>query len=137
MRSSDDGEGIGELVKETLDGVGHLVAEHVRLAKLELLASVSNMSHKAALVAAVAFAVLVGYLCLVVGAIAALETVVGLAGAAFIVGGVHVVGGVVALVFGLKVMARASAVDLSIREAHRTISKLSGAKPTVEVAHGR
>lgn len=118
-------ESLGSLVKETVDGLGHLVAEHVRLAKLELLEDLESMIRQAAHVAVVVAFGFVGYLFLCAGGVALLAPTLGTANAAFLVGGVHAALGALGLVLSLAKLSRTRVMDGTALEVHRTVSALS------------
>src|SRR6185436_18944490 len=92
-----DGDGIMSLVRETIDGLGRLVADHVKLARLELVADVKAQGRRAAAVALAVPFILLGYALACVGLALALSRWLGGAGAFFAVGGAHLLGGIVAV----------------------------------------
>src|SRR5258707_13608678 len=60
-RERSDGEGIITLVKETADGFGHLIADHIKLARLELVADVKSYGRQVALIALIVPILFIGY----------------------------------------------------------------------------
>jgi hypothetical protein len=56
-----------QLVRETLDGLGRLVSQHVKLARLELSADLRAMGTRVASVVALALLMLLGYALTMVG----------------------------------------------------------------------
>src|SRR5262245_11729395 len=94
-------DSVVDLLRETADGLGRLIGEHVSLAKLELVADVRRIGRSLRLVAlAVPFLVL-GYGMLWLAAAVALGRLTGLPQALLIVGGLHVLAGAVALAVAL------------------------------------
>ena len=64
-------DGIITLVKETADGLGRLVADHIKLARTELVADAKSYGRDAAVLAAALFVLALGYgLACVAGALA-------------------------------------------------------------------
>jgi len=100
-QSSGD-DGIVSLLTETLDGFGHLVAMHIKLARLELLADARNCGRKVATVALTIPFLLLGYAILCVGLGVCLSPTLGLGIALLLVGGVHLVGGAIALYIAVR-----------------------------------
>ncbi len=125
------------LVNETVDGLGHLVAEHVRLSKLELLENLKVMSRQMARAAVVVGFAFVGYLFLWAGVVAVLGQTRGVASAAFLVGGLHLVGGAIGLVLVLAKLARIRVMDGTALEVHKTVTELSDASRSRELSRGR
>jgi len=125
------------LVKETVDGLGDLMAEHVRLSKLELLENLKVMIRQMARAAVVIGFAFVGYLFLCAGVVTVLGPTLGLAGAAFLVGGLHLVGGAIGLVLAMAKLAKTHVLDGTALEVHRTVSALSAASRSREPARGR
>src|SRR5579863_6856928 len=118
------GDSLTVLVKETVDGLGHLVAEHVRLSKLELLENFQVMIRQAVRVAVVIGFAFVGYVFVWAGVVAFLEPALGFANAAFLVGGLHLVGGAIGLLLALAKLARTRVLDGTAVEVHKTVSEL-------------
>ena len=64
MKHDDDKAPSGNilhLVRETADGLGQLIVQHVKLAKLELVADLRAMGSSAAVIAVCALVLVVGY----------------------------------------------------------------------------
>src|SRR5437667_11794800 len=56
-----DRDGILTLIRETVDGLGRLVADHVKLARLELVADVKVQGRRAATIAVIVPFIFLGY----------------------------------------------------------------------------
>jgi hypothetical protein len=123
-------DGIVDLLRETVDGLGHLIAEHVNLARLELVTDVRRFGQRMAL-ALIVFPVLVlGYGFLWLGAAVALGRVLGVAEALAVVGGLHLVfGGVGAAVLARRLRHRPPMMDDTAAEVGRTIAALAATSP--------
>lgn len=61
INSNEGSDDLGTLLKETVDGFGHLMAAHVKLARLEFFADVKTLGRRVALLAVVVCLVLLGY----------------------------------------------------------------------------
>jgi hypothetical protein len=131
------GDSLTVLVKETVDGLGHLMAEHVRLSKLELLENLKVMIRQTARVAVVIGFAFVGYVFLWAGVVALLGPTLGFANAAFLVGGLHVVGGAIGLALALAKLAETHVMDGTALEVHKTVSALGAASRSREISSGR
>lgn len=118
-------DGVVDLLRETADGLGRLIAEHVSLAKLELLADVRRVGRRLRLILlAVPFLVL-GYGMLWLAAAVALGRVIGLARALLVVGALHMVVGVAALAVGLtKRRRRPPLMGETASEVSRTLATI-------------
>ena len=75
-----NGDSILTLIKETADGFGHLLADHIKLARLELVADVKSYGRQVALIALIVPILFIGYAILCVGLAAALAPWLGHAG---------------------------------------------------------
>ena len=129
--------GAADLLVQLAHELGHLVAQHVALAKLELGASARRAGIGVAQIAAFAPLVLVGYGFLN----AALALVLGrwmpLAGAVAVVGLLNVVLGVVGVVTAARAF-RKPVLDDSVLELERTAQALAAARarrPALERRH--
>ena len=93
-------EGVTGLARETALSLGHLVAQHVKVARLEIAAEVRAMGRRATVVAVLAVLVAIGYAL----AIAGLAIAIGggaAPGVPLVVAGLaHVVGAGAGLAFG-------------------------------------
>lgn len=121
------GDGLTVLVKETVDGLGHLVAEHVRLSKLELLENMTAMARQTGRLAVVTGFAFVGYVFACAGIVASIEPRLGLAYAAFVVGGLNFVVGAAGLFLTVTKLAGTRILDGTATEVHRTVSDLAAA----------
>jgi hypothetical protein len=122
-----DGDGIIALVKETADGLGHLIADHVKLARLELVADVKTHGRHVALLALIVPFVFLGYGIAGLGLAMVLAKWIGLPGALFLVGGVHLVGGGIAALMALARLRKARLMHETASEASRSVATLSSA----------
>jgi hypothetical protein len=61
MYKDQGNESILALIKETADGFGHLLADHIKLARLELVADVKSYGRQVALIALIVPILFMGY----------------------------------------------------------------------------
>jgi hypothetical protein len=133
----DPSDSLTVLVKETVDGLGELMAEHVRLSKLELTESLGAVSRQASRVAVLIGVAFVGYLFVCAGVVALFAPALGVAAAAFLVGGLHLTGGGIGIGLALKKLSRTHLMDDSAVEVRETVTALSGASHSREPSRGR
>lgn len=98
MARAPHDDGLGARLGDALDGLGHLVAEHVKRSKLELLLAGRTLARQAVLAVLVCSLLVVGHLLVCAGIAAALAPPLGAALALALVGGVNVGLGAVGLV---------------------------------------
>jgi len=111
------------LVKDVIDGLGTLLAGHVRLARVELAGDVARASRRVALVSLLVAVALLGYALACIAAALALGRWMPAPLAFLAVGGAHVVGAGVAL-WWLLTRAAAPLLGESAAELDRTVSTL-------------
>jgi hypothetical protein len=102
IEPNEDSDRIVSLLRETADGFGCLMAAHVKLARLELIADAKSLGRRLTLLAAVIPFALLGYSLVCLGLAVGLSRWLGLAGALLLVGGMHVVGATSALFVALR-----------------------------------
>ncbi len=138
-RTRNGRPGAADLLVQLAGDLGHLVAQHVALAKLELGASARRAGIGVAQIAACAPMVLVGYAFLNAALALALARWIPLAGAVAVVGGLNVVGGVLGVVLAARSFRR-PVLDDSVLELERTAQALAAARasrPALEPRHDR
>ncbi len=121
MYKDQASESILALIKETADGFGHLLADHIKLARLELVADVKNYGRQVALIALIVPILLIGYAIVCLGLAALLAPLIGHAGGLLVVGGAHVVVGAVAIMVAVGRLRRAQPMSDSVEEASRSM----------------
>jgi hypothetical protein len=126
MRSGIESEdSIIALVKETADGIGHLIADHVKLARLELVADVKTQGRRVAAIALVIPFIFLGYSLVWVGVAFALARWLGGAGAFFAVGGLHLVGGGIGVGLAVAKLKKGHLMRETSTEVSRSLATLS------------
>jgi hypothetical protein len=126
-KGKDDSEGIIELVKETADGFGHLIAEHVKLARLELVADAKAHGRKVVGIALIVPVIFIGYALAAVGLAVLLAPSLGTAGAFFLVGGGHVVLGGLAVAMAMNRLSHVQPLRETVNEVNRSVEAISAA----------
>jgi Putative Actinobacterial Holin-X, holin superfamily III len=123
--TSRDGEpALATLLKDVVDGLGTLVAGHLKLARVELEASAKTYGRAVGLIALAGALLLLGYALACIAGALALAKIVGAPFAFLIVGGVHLLAAGAALAVFL---GRASAPPLgeSLSELDHTVALLT------------
>jgi hypothetical protein len=112
------------LVRETADGLEHLVRDHLQLARIELVADLKRMLRDAAGVVACLVVVLLGYLLSMVALSIAISGALGPWGAFLLVGGAHLVGGGLGIYIAATRLkkARAETLEESREELGRSVA---------------
>jgi hypothetical protein len=123
--AQDDGGGIISLVRETAEGLGRLIADHIKLARVEMVADAKTYTRHAALLGVALVVLLVGYVFCWLAAGLALARLIGLPLAMLAVGVLHAVVGAVVLSAARRRMAKTHVLDDTVNEASRTVATLS------------
>jgi hypothetical protein len=129
LQERDKTEGIIALVKETADGFGQLLADHIKLARLELVADVKTQGARVAAVVLIIPFILLGYALACVGLALVLSKWMGLPEALFLVGGVHVIGGAAGLAVQLAKLKHANLMHETAAEVTQSVATLSSPAP--------
>ena len=125
-KSKDEGEGIIALVRETVDGIGRLVSEHIKLARLELVAEATTHGRKLAMIALIVPVVFIGYALACVGLAMLLARWLGASNAFFLVGGAHVVLGGVAIAIAVARLRRVQPLRETVHEVSLSVDAIAG-----------
>jgi uncharacterized membrane protein len=125
-RVDDDfgGDGILALVKETASGLGQLVADHIRLARVEMTADAKSYVRDLGVVALGGFVIAVGYGLACIAAGFALARVMGGPLAFALLAFLHVVAGGFALVVAMRKMRHVQLMHETKQEVSRSVSVL-------------
>jgi len=116
------------LIKETADGFGRLLADHIKLARLELVADVKSYGRQVALIALIVPVLFMGYAIVCLGVAALLAPLVGHAGGLLLVGGAHIVIGAVAIVMAVRRLQRAQPLAETVGEMSRSMETFAPAR---------
>jgi Putative Actinobacterial Holin-X, holin superfamily III len=127
FRSVKDGSGVLMLVRETVDGLGRLFTEHLKLARLELKEDVRTYGRGIAVLVAVATVFALAYALACVGLAIILGRWLGPAGGFFAVAGGHGLVGLIAAAVVTRRLGEAHPMRQSLQEVERSVSTLSAA----------
>lgn len=125
INSNEGSDDLGTLLKETVNGFGHLVADHIKLARLELFADVKTLGRRVALLAVVVCLVLLGYVFCCLGLAVVVSRWMGLSGGLGLLGGLHLIGGTTALLFAMRGMRGMHWMHGTTREMGQSVSALT------------
>jgi len=130
-RGTEDGDGIISLVRETADGLGRLMGDHIKLARLELVSDLKAYARQSVLVTVMAVFLALGYALACVGLSLVLAQWWGSYAAFFAVAGFHVLVGGIGLAVGMRNLRQTHLMDETFTEVSRSVSTL-----TERVANG-
>ena len=126
--SGESGDGIISLVKETASGLGQLVADHIRLARLEMTADAKTYARDIGMLLAGGIVVAIGYVLGCIAAGTALARVIGAPLAFLALALLNIVVGAIALVMMSRRMKRIQLMQGTKHEVSRSVNALT-AKP--------
>ena len=126
----DDRDGIVSLVKETADGLSRLVADHIRLARSEMIADANRYARGLGVTAAAAALMAVGYVLGCIAGALALATVIGGPFAFLAVAGFHLVVGAIVMVAGMRQLRAERPMNDTVAEVSRTVAVLTAGSGT-------
>jgi len=124
VATSENGDGIVSRLKETADGLGQLVADHVKLARIELVAEARSYGQGLAVLAVAAILLVLGYGFAWTAAALALARLVGAPLAFVIVAAPHLVAGVIGCVSAVGKIRRTQILPESGMEAALSVNAL-------------
>ena len=126
----EEGDGIIALVRETADGLGKLIADHVKLARVELVSDARFYVRDLAVMAVAGVVLLVGYVLGLVAAGLALGRAINNTPLAFAaVAVLHLIAGAIGIVVGAKRAKRVRLMHDTAEEVSRSVSALRGREP--------
>ena len=120
-------EGIATLLKGTADAMGHLLAGHLKLARLELVEDAKAMGRPAIIVATCAMLAAVGYGLVMLGLAATLQPLTGWPLAFLLLGGLHLVGSALGAWLALRRLKAVKVLDDSSQKASDSMVTLATA----------
>jgi hypothetical protein len=122
--NDEDQTGIIELVKETAEGLGKLLGDHVRLARIELVADIKSYGRDIGVLVAAAVVVIIGYAFAWVAGGLALARVIGGPLAFGAVALLHLVAGGIAAVVVAKRARAVRPLQGTATEVERSVRAL-------------
>lgn len=127
MARDPQDDGLGARLGDALDGLGRLVAEHVKRSKLELLLAARTLARQAVLAVLVCSLLVVGHLLVCAGIAAALAPSLGPALALALVGGANVGLGAVGLVLVRDRFERGRLLEGAVDEVGQSVLAITAA----------
>jgi hypothetical protein len=124
LETNGSGDGIVSRLKETADGLGQLVADHVKLARVELVAEARSYGRGLSALAVAVLLLVVGYVFAWAAAALALSRVVGAPLAFVIVAAPHLLAGIIGCVSAVGKLKRTEILPESGLEAARSLNAL-------------
>jgi hypothetical protein len=125
-RPEHEGDGIMSLVKETADGLGRLIADHIKLARVEMVADAKEYGRHVGLLTVAGIFVVIGYVFGWIAAALAVARWVGAPLAFLIVALLHIAGGAIGLgVVSRRLKTTARPLDDTVSEVNRSVATLA------------
>ena len=121
----DAPEGVVGLLKETADGLGQLIADHIKLARLELAADMRSYGQGVATLAMAGGIILLGYAFAWVAIALALARLWGAPIAFGAVAALHLVAGAIAVATAIKRMKGTRLMRDTANEVSRSVDALT------------
>jgi hypothetical protein len=134
----DGSDSIIGLVRETADGFGRLVADHIKLARTEIVADAKIYGRQTTVLVIASVVLVIGYGLACVAAALALGPFLGTAVAFVCVGGLHLLAGAIAIAVALRRIRRTRLLSETVTEVSRSVSALApdGTPPALEARQG-
>jgi hypothetical protein len=118
-------DGFIALVKETADGLGRLIADHIKLARTEIVADAKSYGRDVGVVAAGVFVLALGYAFAWVAVALALRRVIGGPLAFAAIAALHLVAGAIGVAAAARAMRRTPPLLGTRAEVSRSVAALS------------
>jgi hypothetical protein len=134
-RANDEGESFITLVRETADGLGRLIADHIKLARVEVAADAKEYGRRVGFLAAAGAIIGLGYLFAWIAIALALARVAGAPLAFLAVGGLHLIAGLVVLSVVSRRLKSARVMGETVSEVGRTVTALREKMTAPEADH--
>ncbi|HEY6477643.1 MAG TPA: phage holin family protein [Polyangia bacterium] len=122
---SDEREGIVGLVRETVDGLRTLIADHIKLARIELATDLKTYGRSVAVLAGAGGVLALGYLFAWIAAGLGLGRVIGAPLAFAAIAGLHLVVGAFAIGWAVGKVRRTRLMQGTVVEAKSSASALA------------
>jgi hypothetical protein len=125
----DGSDGIIGLVRETADGLGQLIADHIKLARTEIVADAKIYGRQTTVLVIAGVVLAIGYALACVAAALALAPLLGTAVAFVCVGGLHLLAGTIAIAVALRRIRGTRVLGETVTEVSRSVSALAATTP--------
>jgi hypothetical protein len=126
-RTNGDGgsDGIISLVQETAEGFGQLIADHIKLARVEMVADAKEYGRHLGFLGLGAILLLVGYAFAWLAAVLVLGRHLSLPGAFLLVGGVHLLAGAAGIAVARTKLRGVRVMDDTVAEVGRSVATIA------------
>jgi uncharacterized membrane protein YqjE len=121
----EEREGIVALIRETVDGLRDLIADHIKLARLELVADAKSYGRSIAVLVVAGLVLAIGYVFGLIAAALGLARIWGAPLAFGAVAALHLVAGGIAVVWAVGKMKRTRPMHDTVVEAKGSINALA------------
>jgi uncharacterized membrane protein YqjE len=122
---NEEREGIVGLIRETIDGLRDLIADHIKLARVEMVSDAKTYGSSIAVLVVAGLVLAIGYVFALIAAALALARAWGAPLAFVAVGALHLIVGGIALGWSLAKMRRTHPMHDTVVEAKDSITALS------------
>lgn len=123
-RVQDESEGFIALVRETADGLGRLFADHLKLARVEMVADAKAYSRRVGSMAVAVAVMVVGYLFGCLAGALALARIIGAPLAFLVIGSAHLVLGLIGLWLLARKLRKPVVLDDTVSQVGRSVATL-------------
>ena len=121
----EEREGIVGLIRETVDGLRDLIGDHIKLARLELVADAKAYGRSIAVLAVAGLVLAIGYIFGLIAGALALARIWGAPVAFGAVAALHLVAGGIAVISAVGKMKRTRPMHDTVAEAKDSINALA------------
>ena len=122
---NEEREGIVGLIRETVDGLRDLIADHIKLARVEMVADAKTYGRSIAVLAVAGLVLAIGYVFGLIAAALGLTRLWGAPLAFAAVAALHLVGGGIAVAWSVGKMRRTQLMHDTVAEAKGSITALA------------
>ena len=122
---NEEREGIVALLRETVDGFRILIADHIKLARIELVADAKTYGRSVAVLAVAGLVLAIGYIFGLIAAALGLARIWGTPLAFGAVAALHLLLGGIAIVWSVAKMRQTNLMHETTSEAKSTVSALA------------
>jgi uncharacterized membrane protein YqjE len=122
---NEEREGIVSLLRETVDGLRILIADHIKLARIEMVADAKTYGRSVAVLAVAGLVLAIGYVFALIAAALGLARILGAPVAFGAVAALHLVVGGIAVAWSVGKMRRTRLMHDTVVEAKGSISALA------------
>ena len=122
---NEEREGIVGLIRETIDGLRDLIADHIKLARVEMVSDAKTYGRSVAVLVVAGLVLAIGYVFGLIAAAAGLARVWGTALAFLAIAALHLVAGGIAMTSAMARMRRTHPMHDTVVEARDSLTALA------------